>query len=239
MAIGTPVLLKEQNNTGLTGQSSISLALATGAAAGDLVVVVGGFGVASTPTLTCADNSGGGNVYQLDVRADKTTSDTPHAYIFSCLLAGALTTSHTITVSSSPNFNRPFAAAFSISGIATSSWLDQFNSAIDAGAGTSPSSGNITTTQAEEILIGATTNGNTPQTLTMGSGWTRLGNHISGAKSGDFGYSIKAATGTYVFDGTFGGNAEWASCIASYKAPAAAGANPFPYVAGGYYPTQG
>lgn len=216
MAIGTPVLLKERTIDS-TSQASIGLALTAGASAGDTVVVVGGYGLGSSPTMSCADNSGGGNVYALDVRADKTTNNTPHSFIFSTVLAGALTTSHTITVSFGTNVNYPLAAAFKITGLATSSILDQFNSG--TGASTSPSSGNITTTQNDEILIGVTCAHG--QSLTFGSDWTQMGAYlINTTKRLSSGYSIKSATGTYVMDGSIT-SADWATCVASYKAPGA------------------
>lgn len=214
MAIGTPVLLKE-SSTSSTGQASIGLTLPGGksAAAGDLVVVTTAFGLASTPTVTCADTQG--NTYQKDRQADKTTNETPHSAILSSILTTGITSGDVITVSFSPSVNYPIAGAYAITGIASTSWLDQVNSG--TGQSTTPSSGNITTTVADEILIGCLCTGQ-PQTLSFGSGWTRLGTHVDNTtKAYDGGYSIKSATGTYVYDGTIT-SADWASCIASYKA---------------------
>lgn len=213
MAIGTPTLLKEYTIDS-TGQSSIGLTLPAGAsaAAGDLVVVCYGFGKGSTPTITCADTQS--NTYQLDVQADKTTNQTPHSGIFSSVLDTALSEGDTITVSFSASVNYPLAGAYVVTGIAASSWKDQASSG--TGQSTSPSSGNVTTTQADELLVGVTVTG-TPKTLSYGSGWTRLGTHVlNTTKAQDVGYAIKSSTGTYVFDGSIT-SADWASCIATYK----------------------
>lgn len=216
MAIGTPTLLKEYTINS-TGQSSIGLTLPAGAsaAAGDLVVVCYGFGKGSTPTITCADTQS--NTYQLDVQADKTTNQTPHSGIFSSVLDTALSEGDTITVSFSASVNYPLAGAYVVTGIVASSWKDQASSG--TGQSTSPSSGNVTTTQADELLVGVTVTG-VPQTLSYGSGWTRLGTHVlNTTKAQDVGYAIKSSTGTYVFDGSIT-SADWASCVATYKAAA-------------------
>ena len=215
MAIGTPVTLKELS-VNSTGQSSITLVLTTGAAVGDLVVVCLAYGRSSSPSsFTVTDT--GGNTWQLDRRDDKTTNNTPHTAIFSAVLTTALAVSDTITVTPDVTINYPIAAAYKVSGVASSSWLDQATGS--QGVSSSPSSGSVTTTEADEILFGAVCSGG-PQAFTPGSGWTELTDTGNTTKRLAVQYRIESATGSYTSDGTLAASADWTDSIVSYKAAA-------------------
>lgn len=213
MAIGTPVLLKE-NAVNASGQASIALVLTAGASVGDLVIVSLGYGKASNPSsFTVTDT--GGNTWQLDRRDDKTTSNTPHTAIFSAILTTALSAGDTITVTPDVTINYPIGAAYRVSGIAGASWLDQ--AAGSQGVSASPSSGNVTTAQADELLWGVVCSG-APQAFTPGSGWTEVTDTGNTTKRLAIQYQIVSATGTYTSDGTLAASADWTDSIATYKA---------------------
>ena len=217
MPIATPSLLKA-TSVDATGQASIAMTLAAGksAAIGDLVVVHVGFGLASTPTITCADNRS--NTYTKDRQVDKTTNNTPHSAIFSTVLTTALTTGDTITVSFGSNVNYPIAHSYKIVASGGLTWpsppVDQTNG--NFGASTSPSSGNITTTVADEVLFGVNCVGSGAISLTAGSGWTILDHNNNTTKGLDSQYRIETSTQTRTSDGTMT-SADWAMLIASYK----------------------
>lgn len=220
MAFSAPTVMKA-NIADASNQASLSTGnLTTGASVGDLVVVMVGYGLGSTPTLSMADNSGGGNTWTLAERSDKTTNNTPHSAIFYSILVGALTTSHAITVTPGTNFNFPLIMAYKTTPTAsTTVTLDQHTQA--TGQSTTPSSGNVTTTGTDEILFGMVCTGN-GQTLTAGTGWTLLPTQVGNStKRLDGEYRIESATGTFTANGTIT-SADWADCIAAFKATAAA-----------------
>ena len=99
--------------------------------------------------------------------------------------------------------------------------LDQ--TASNAGSGSSPSSSTATTTQANELLVGAISDDNQSASdagFSPGSGYTALAG-VGTAGPSLFGeYSIVAATGTYAASGTFSTNIHqhWVAVLATYKA---------------------
>lgn len=114
------------------------------------------------------------------------------------------------------------------SGIATSSSIDQTGSG--TGTSTTLSSGNVTTTQADELLVGAgTISAGTDSTFTATSSFTLRGS-IGNADEGTVGYLIDrivSATGTYAATATWGGSSgAWVAAIATFKAAAAGGTTP-------------
>lgn len=215
MPIGSPVILKEIS-VDATGQSSVTLVLTTGASVGDLVVVALAYGKAATPSSLSVSDAGS-NTWHLDRRDDKTTNNTPHTALFSSVLTTALSAGNTITITPSETINYPIAAAYKVSGIASSSPLDQTNGG--QGVSSSPSSGNVTTTQADEILWGAICSG-AGRALTPGSGWTEVTDTGNTTKRLAVQYRIVSSTGTYVSDGTLAASADWTDSIATYKGAA-------------------
>ena len=105
------------------------------------------------------------------------------------------------------------------SGAATSSPLDK--SAATGGFSAAPSSGNVTTVENGEWIIGTACSTITGATHTLGS----LANEQidNGANRPLFVQdTIGGAIGTYASSSTLsGGNQNWAACIATYKAAAA------------------
>lgn len=221
MAFGTPVRLK-QNATDATGIGSLALGtIITGAAVGDLVVVTIGYGLATSPTISVADNSGGGNTYALAEQQDLTTGANAHCAILYSVLVGALTTSHTITATFSGNVNYPNGLAYKTTPtVGTTVTLDQHSGA--KGSSTAAASGSVTTTGTDEILFGGVTISVTGTSLTEGAGWTEVDVYSStSTKSMGGMYRIEAGTGSFNADATIA-NSDWAAVIAAFKATAAA-----------------
>lgn len=103
------------------------------------------------------------------------------------------------------------------SGIATSAALDQTNGS-EGDAGTALSSGNITTTQADELLFGA--GGNSASgTLSLGTDYSNLAVSLSAAGLHRLGAEdrIVASTGTYSATFTNSPSTNWMCLIASFK----------------------
>jgi hypothetical protein len=127
--------------------------------------------------------------------------------IFYCLnVAGGATTTITATFPST-SFGGMYI--HEVSGILTSAAFDQSHSG--TGTSTSVSSGSITTTAANEYIVG-TCDGD--YNITAGtSGWTTLSNSF-----GDWFQSLAAsATGTYTSTCTMQTSGNWRGLIASFK----------------------
>jgi hypothetical protein len=183
--------------------------------AGHHVVVAYGYGLGSTPTVTVADSKG--NTYTVNIHADLTTGNAPHAGIATAIVTTPLVAGDTITITfggSSPGLSD--AIAYEYAGLAPSSWID--GTSIGAtGTSTSPSSGNDTTTQASDILLSVTYEA--AATATAGTGWTILDSIDNvGLKRIVVQEKPVFATGTYAGTLTLGSSVDWASVITALKA---------------------
>ena len=202
-----------------TGASPRSLAFPSNTTAGNFIVVAIRLGSA-TVVPTVADS--GGNTYTEDRRQVQTT-DGHRAFIFSApnIAGGADTVTVTWTGGVSIRF-----AIHEYSGLATSGALDQVNSGEDT-TNTAWNSGDVTTTQADELLFGFASGQNSGvRTVTKGAAYT-LRQYLTTASqfriiTED---QIVSATGTYNANWTIdNGTENKTAVICTYKAPAAAGA---------------
>jgi hypothetical protein len=132
--------------------------------------------------------------------------------------------SHQVTVDPTGTGNYFDVNCYEVSGIETSSALDQ--SAENSGNSTTPGTGNITTTVADTFMVAVLSNNN-PTTLTVSAGWTQDNEELDNAnhQPGEADSRIVGSTGTYAADWTTGDvNADlWAAVIAAFKGVAAAG----------------
>lgn len=118
------------------------------------------------------------------------------------------------------NFEHMAIAEYS--GIATSGSLDKTASAIDVADETAYSSGTTaTTTQANELLIGACGNDST-KTSVPDAGWTERYEGTANSRVLAFNDQIVSATGAYKMSGDWSGNSNWVVCIATFKGAAEA-----------------
>lgn len=193
---------------------------AAGVTAGNSVIVY----VASVTAQGISVSDTAGNTYSVD--ADVSNGTAVRTFIAAAHNVAALASGDTITVTWAAAVSVKAVSVDEFSGLATASALDQTTTA--TGSSTTPSSGAVNTTQADELLIGAI-GVNGPlllDTFTPGTGWS------PGTDAGSNGgtdttnrtvrceYQIVAATGSYQADGTITSRA-WAAAIATYKAPAA------------------
>ena len=185
--------------------ASATLAFTTNNAAGNWIGVAIRAG-RTGQTFTVSDSRG--NVYrsavQFNVTVDTPAGDTLAIFYAENVNSGA----NTITVSQSTSTTLRFAI-LEYRGIATSNSLD---GAIAAqGTGTAPNSGNITTTAAGDLLLGAivTANGASP---TAGSGYT-LEERVPAAPGTKLFIEdrIQPAAGTAAANASLGASDNWAS----------------------------
>ena len=128
--------------------------------------------------------------------------------------------SHQVTISISGAAASIRMTLHEFSGIALSSALDQVNGA--EGISTALNSGNVTTTQADELLFGVGTNGN-ERTFTAGASYLNLVTSPSGGTAKEAGENqIVSSTGTYSASFTIGTSDTWACIIATFKGAVAA-----------------
>jgi hypothetical protein len=231
------------NSTKATG-TSLAITLSTGGvAAGNSIIVSFAMDPASG-TVSCTDSAS--NSYALD-REHTNGSGTSgvRTLIFSAHNVTALVTNNTITCTH-PSVGARAMSASEFSGLLASGAKDQATSA--TGSGTSPSSGNTaTTTQADELLIGAIgVEGPSGDSFTPGSSYTTTvrsgtsgGNQLTNITVNPE-YRIVSATAQYAATATLGTSRQWGAAIVTYKAaPAVATKLAITSINGGSNPTAG
>lgn len=211
MAIGTPT--NHAISTPLGSATTVTVQPTGTIPVGNHVILIVGTAT-SNATITAADTQS--NTYQVDVTENATGRT---IFIVSAKVTTQLTTSDTITVTYNGSVAQRTVRLLDVSGLAQTSWLDQ--SAHANGTSTTPSSGNVTTTQADELLIGNERNASPPNAITWGGSFTSLGSADTSGATQSSAYRIVSATGTYSAAGTIT-SAGWAAAIATYKAAAAA-----------------
>jgi hypothetical protein len=125
--------------------------------------------------------------------------------------------STTITVT--PTANSWYSVVIiEVSGILTAAALDQ--SSINTATSASWDSGNITTTQADEYLIGVLAHDNGNRALTEDGAWTLIFEEETGSTDMPIsvGERIVSSTLTESYSGTIGASSPYWSAIASFKA---------------------
>lgn len=195
-------------NLTLTGTTITKQPTATIPVGSHLIVAVG----TNTTALTVSAADTQSNTYQTDVA----TSSSRAPYIISSRITTELTTADTVTVTYSGTAGQRLMGLYEFSGLASSTWLDQINQG--SGTGTAPNSGNVVTTQADELLFGHERNNAAGSTYAPGGGFSLLDNIQNGQWMATS-YLIVSATGTYAASGTITSTG-WTQSIATYRAPA-------------------
>ena len=188
-----PAIALVQNIGTVSASISGSITVTKAVTAGDTVIVELAIGE-GTPTV----KDSVGNIYTKDVAR---TASTDTAAIFSSHIVKAIPAGGTITVTSQAGL---IATAQEFSGLAANP-LDRTQSA--SGNSKAPSSGfTSTTTQANELLIGAFYYSSAPGTvLTAGAGYTALPGTVFVESGTDFiqpEFRVVTATGSYQANGT-------------------------------------
>lgn len=122
---------------------------------------------------------------------------------------------NTVTQNGGSGSDRFIIAEYS--GVATASAID--TSAVTTGTSSTPNSGNITTANADDLIIGgcSTVSG---AAITQGSGYTLLFD-VEQKVGGE--YKIVSATGTYAANFTLGASDGWGCFVVAMKAAAGGG----------------
>jgi hypothetical protein len=194
--------------TGTTG----SLAFINSNLSSDLIVVAIRSG-STGQTFGVTDTNG--NTYHLATQFIQPTDlHTGAVYYAMNVGSGANTVTVTQTSSATLRFS-----IMEFAGILTSGALDVTTFA--SGSSISPSSGNATTTQNWDLVIGATTTAN-PQTFTPGTGFTAI--NQPGAKLFTE-YTFAKTAGPVAATSTLGTTDLWAAGVVAFKAANTTGAN--------------
>lgn len=236
MAIGTPTA--SGTDTTQSGvKTTVTISPNRTIAVGELVVLLLGVqtpGSNNPVASSLSDNSGGGNSWQVDATAVSNLSNT--VSVCSCVLAGQITSSTTITVTlsgASVSGSKFALALFDVSGIASTSWRDLAGTAKTGTTTALSTTANGNTSNASEIIVGAWTSGGTAggSTDTPGAGYTALSGlplRFSGGNDTLYGvYQIFSTTQTSPAPSDTSsttGTIHWSGNFASYQAPAAVAA---------------
>ena len=214
LAVGTsfvpPVhaygVLVQKNSTTASGVSSVSVAFAAGPVANDLLIAICGASTASTITAPSGFSTA------------KNENGTPSQGIFYKVATGSEGTT-ALSCGGGTTSTRWGMQIYEYNHMATSSPLNAVNSASSTGSTSPASSGSVTTTQGDDLLIA----GITVNTSTALSAWTNSFTQeenmtIGGGTKVAYGGAdhIVTTTGTYSTAAT-SGNAAWRGQIAAFK----------------------
>lgn len=221
MAIGTPVNIG--SGAAESSGNSVSMTLTAGVPVGEHVLVAGGCDGAGRVLSSVTDSRG--NTYQIDHQTNNMTGSANPSFVASARVTTALQVGDTITATWATSFfSTRTAAAVKVSGLASSSWLDQHAGGHTQSTGTdpTPSVATPTTTQADEIVWGAIYF-NSGSAATPGTNYTEVHDFAgSGGRRLATEYRIISATGAQTVDWTIP-DVHSAIAVATYKADAGAG----------------
>ena len=188
-------------------------------AAGDDIIIAAAWGPNLQSKLTVTDTAG--NTYTQEARA--INAGNVLSYIIAAFNVKALPSGSTITITSTYSQSVAKAAVVSVfRGLASTSALDQTKTG--TGSSTSPSSGSVTTTRANELLIGAIgTSGTTSDTAGTWQNSFIAGQRVgttggTANKTISMGYRIVSSTGAYTASKTGITSTTWAASIATFRA---------------------
>lgn len=212
-------LVVPRSTAAVSGNSvtTITATFATNTGVGSLLVAqCSSFGaLAATPVSDLV----GGNTNTWTALTTQTSGSISALIAYSANIANAGAT-HMVKLSCTSN-NYPSLVCSEVTGAATASVVDQENGATQA-TGTSHTSGDITTANADDILFGVG-NAASGVTQTEDAAFTATANITTSgsAESITAGYRIVSATGTYNRTWTSSGNTVAVNRIAAFKAAAA------------------
>lgn len=217
MAIGTPVLIDDISLAGPLTSGALTVP-AGGVPSGAQINIMTAT-IEAVTGLAVTDTAG--NTYTEDLADTVHATGNIESHFFRVTNATALVSGNSITVSWTNN-SGVAAIAWYTTGLATTTPLDQ--AVIAEGSSTTPSSGNITTTNNDDIELGVVgVNDATPPAFTEDANFTSIGNTTGGASNFNIyaAYRIVAATETMDYSPTFDTESQnWHCLIASYKAAA-------------------
>jgi hypothetical protein len=198
------------------GSNSMAITVPVGGvAAGSRIVLRLAIRGGSSGAVSASDSRG--NSYAVD--ADPVPASHP-LVVFSAHVATALVAGDTIQVNYPSGSTSSAVAAGAYSNIAATNAVDAVGGA--SGSSTAPST-SVTTTNANDLLLGATFSANN-RSVTQPSGWTGLttqvpdcGNGALGKSTNTGAYRIPGSAGTFAYDPALGGSGTWAGAVVAYK----------------------
>jgi hypothetical protein len=200
------------NNSSL---SSLTVTLSAAEAAGDLNVVAVGWGSTTVGISSVTDSQG--NSYTLAIGPSATTSVGSTSIYYAPNIAAAAAGANTVTVTFSAAVPFPDVRVAEYSGISTTSPLDV--TTVATGTGTTSSSGAVSTTNANDLLVGS--NWVLSGTTGPGTGFTQ---RVISAWDGDIlEDEIVSATGSYTATAPISPSAAWIMQMAAFKAASSGG----------------
>lgn len=206
--------------TTATVASATTIVLTTTAAVavGGFIVLFIGWENAGTVTVSVA---GGGLTWAVDVQG-KHDSQNPHSAIATAQAPAGLASSTAITATFSSTSTGRAIAGSSFTGIATASALDAATAPVAGGGGTTWTTPNVTTTNADDLLVGMQHASNAAgPTSAIDSPATELHDFSSDFDLTTTGYRIVTSTGTYAISGTWSASIfQDGGPIAAYKGAA-------------------
>jgi chitodextrinase len=169
--------------------TTVTVRYASAQTAGDLNVVVVGWNDATAQVQSVVDSLG--NSYQRAVGPTVRAGAATQSIYYAADIAAAAANTNTVTVTFAPAAVYPDVRIAEYRGIATVSPVDV--TAAAQGSSTSSSSGAVTTTNANDLLVGA----NTVQTNTTGAGTSFTSRVITNPDGDILEDLIVTSTGTY------------------------------------------
>jgi len=151
-----------------TSVSSVTVKFTSAQTVGDFNVVVVGWHDSTATVSSVVDTKG--NAYAIAAGPTVSSSHGSETVYFATNIAAAAANGNTVTVTFSASALEPDVRIAEYSGIKTSSALDVAVSAVGT-SGTAANSGSVTTTYANDLIVGADIAGTT--TSTAGSGYTQ------------------------------------------------------------------
>jgi hypothetical protein len=199
--------------------ATVSVNYPVGQTAGDLNVVVVGWGDVTSSVSTVTDSHG--NVYS-QAGGTATGTGLRQAIFYATGIAAG---SNTVTVTFNKAAAYPDVRIMEYSGLDTSNPLDV--TAVGVGTGTTATSAAATTTAANELIVGAGTNGDVFSGA--GTGFTLRIINSYGNLGED---KVVSSTGSYSVSAPLKKSTPWIMQMATFRAKGLGSSNPAPTVSG-------
>jgi chitodextrinase len=229
LAQSTIAFVQVNSATPQGAAASVGVKFIAAQTAGDLNVVVVGWNDATAQVQSVVDSSG--NTYQRAAGPTVVAGSATQSLYYAANIADAAANGNTVTVTFSPAAAFPDIRIAEYRGIATTNALDVAIGA--SGSGTSSSSGSITTTNANDLLVA----GNLVQTMTGGPGTSFTSRVITSPDGDILEDRIVTTTGSYSASATVSPSGWWIMQMAAFRAAASGGDTQPPTAPGTPVPT--
>jgi hypothetical protein len=165
----TPSFIQTNNAVPSTAKTSVTVTYTSAQTAGDLNVVAIGWYNTTTTISSVTDSKG--NSYLLAAGITSSTPAGSLAIYYAPNIASSSAASNTVTVTFNTSSSYPDVRIAEYSGVNTTSPLDVTSASSSSANATSSTSGFVTTTNANDLLVGANYVTNT--TNSAGTGYTK------------------------------------------------------------------